>query len=59
MSEFDDGDDFDLDVQVASYGGVVQPQSTPTIIVSIRVSWIVTSILLTNACGSTQTTGRC
>jgi hypothetical protein len=59
MAEFDSGDDFDLDVKVTEGDGTVSPQSTPTIIYSIRISIIVSSILTTNACGSTPTTGRC
>jgi len=59
MSQFSSGDDFDLDVRLSEQDDVVQPQSTPTIIVSIRVSLIVSSILTTNTCGSSPTTGRC
>lgn len=59
MAEFDSGDDFDLDVKLSDQGGVAEPQSTPTIIYSIRISIIVSSILTTNTCGSTPTTGRC
>ncbi|SDO92622.1 hypothetical protein SAMN04487788_1369 [Microbacterium testaceum StLB037] len=49
-------EDFDLDPQLGARGAAVQPASTPV----IRLSRIICkTILITGACGSTQTTGRC
>ena len=48
--------DFDLDPQLGARGNAVQPASTPL----IRLSRVICkTILITGACGSTQTTGKC
>ncbi|QDW64784.1 hypothetical protein FFI11_016965 [Oerskovia sp. KBS0722] len=59
MSEFDSYDGFDLDPVVSAPDGMVQPMSTPSIILVTRVTWTIATILTTNACGSTPTKGRC
>jgi hypothetical protein len=59
MSEFDTDDGFDLDPQVVTSSGGASTQATPSLILVTRLTWIGVSILLSNACGSTQTSGRC
>jgi hypothetical protein len=57
----DYSDEYDLDPQVSTARkDLSQPQSTPSIIISIITRFTITqTIQQTSACGSTQTTGRC
>ncbi len=53
-------DDFDIEPRIGASSNSVQPSSTPALTATIRLSRaLCKTILITGACGSTQTTGKC